>query len=243
MAKMVTLTRQQVRRLDQIAIEELGIPGVVLMENAGRGCAEEILAAIRGGGVRSGECRVAVLCGGGNNGGDGYVIARHLVNAGLACTVYAAVDPDSLRGDARVHATVVQRMGIPTNRLGGDSVSKAAAEWQSSRVIVDALLGTGFRGAVRPEMAAIIKACNDAGAQTNGQAVVVAVDVPSGLDGDTGLPSDPTIKADLTVTFVAAKSGFLKPEAKPYLGRLVVTGIGTPASLIDRVKQELPEAV
>jgi NAD(P)H-hydrate epimerase len=186
------------------------------------------------------ERRAVVLCGGGNNGGDGYVVARHLTNAGMECVIYAAVEPRSLKGDARVQADIADRMGVPIEPITDQAaLSSCAQQWKNSNVSVDALLGTGFRGDVRPEMARVIEACNEARRATTNRGIVVAVDVPSGLDCDTGQAGNPTVKADITVTFVARKIGFKAPEARPYLGRVVVAGIGTPPSLIDRVRHEV----
>jgi NAD(P)H-hydrate epimerase len=243
LAKMESLTREQVRRLDRLAIEELGIPGVVLMENAGRGCAEAILTYLREERrMKPGQSSVAVICGGGNNGGDGYVIARHLHNAGVSVTLYAAVDPGRLTGDALINATIVARMGLPMIVLEDEEdVRDMSPQWGRDQAIVDALLGTGFEGDVRPRMAAVIAKCNELRRESlvrYSDNFVVAVDVPSGLDCDTGRPSNATLRADMTVTFVAPKVGFARPEAKEWLGRLVVVGIGTPPSLAERVRKE-----
>ena len=226
------LTREQVRTIDRLAIEQLGIPGIVLMENAARSAAEAALAMLDTTGAK-----VTVLCGGGNNGGDGYAIARHLHNAGLPTTIYTATDTDRLKGDALTNYRVVHRMGLAvTPILTEAQVDEHASTWSDCDVIVDALLGTGFAapGQVREPFATIIHRCNAASAEPGGPKVL-AVDVPSGLDCDTGQPATATIRADVTVTFVAAKSGFALKCAKPWLGRLVVAGIGAPAGLIDRV--------
>ncbi|MCY3018748.1 MAG: NAD(P)H-hydrate epimerase [Planctomycetota bacterium] len=231
---MLTLSRDQLRRLDKMATEQLGIPGVVLMENAGRAVAEEALKAAAATRERDPtRVPVAVVCGGGNNGGDGYVAARHLHNAGLRVTVFSAADPARLSGDAAVHRGIAEKIGLDC-RLILDETQLHAAEPQleAAQVFVDALLGTGFTGELRPHLAAIIRRCN---ALALADRKVVAVDVPSGLDCDTGVPANPTFRADVTVTFVAMKKGFLTMQAKPYLGRVVVASIGTPPELADKV--------
>jgi len=230
---MQPLTRAQVREYDRRAIEELGVPGVVLMENAGRGAAEVAIQMLATrGGVKGAP--VAVLCGGGNNGGDGYVIARHLHLAGAAVTIHAAVDAKSLKGDALVNATIADRIAVPSTPIrDADELACAAPLWHKSHLIVDALLGTGFvsagRDAVRPHLAEVIRRCNRAHDEQLKRSLgpeVLAVDLPSGLDCDTGEPADATIVADVTVTFVGKKVGFEKPRAKGFLGRVVVVGIG-----------------
>ena len=229
---MRVLSRQQVRQVDRLAIQELGIPGVVLMENAGRGVAAvvlEVLGDRLGSDVSLG--RVVVLAGGGNNGGDGYVIARHLYNHGVGVTVCTVVDPFVLTGDAATHYRICQKMGLPVHPIcNEDQLVAESSGWGRAHVLVDALLGTGFSGTVRPHLASVIQCCND----TPGP-VVVAVDVPSGLDCDTGSPSNATVRADHTITFVAPKPGLVVPAAAPYVGRVVVADIGLPPQLVDRV--------
>ena len=225
MNETTVLTRAQVREVDRRAIEMYGLPGVVLMENAGRSVAEAVREAARPPG------RVVLLCGGGNNGGDGYVAARHLSNAGYPVVIYATRAPEALSGDAAVHAAVAARMGIvPAVVSSPQDASRAAYGWRDAAVIVDALLGTGFSGDVRSPLAELIEACNGVR-----DATVLAVDVPSGLDCDTGRPGRPTVRADVTVTFVAPKAGFRELEAKPYLGKVVVGDIGVPKGLVDAV--------
>lgn len=237
---MIVLTRDQVRRVDRLAIDELGIPGVVLMENAGRGVAEQALEMLNDPGTakhtelpRAGA--VVILCGGGNNGGDGYVAARQLHNAGVPVTLLAAKDPAGLTGDAAVHCEVCKRMGLgPDAITNPDQLENQAASWPRAALIIDALLGTGFTGEVRGHLAEVIDRCNAARAADGGPRVL-AVDVPSGLDCDTGRPFNAVVHADTTVTFVTHKQGFTADTAQRYLGRVVVAGIGTPPSLIDRV--------
>ncbi|MFI4861846.1 MAG: NAD(P)H-hydrate epimerase [Phycisphaerales bacterium JB063] len=224
------LTRAQAREVDRRAMEDLGIPGIVLMENAGINAtdvATGMLEACGGDGV-------AIVCGGGNNGGDGYVIARHLANAGRRVVVFSAADPSRLSGDAATNHTACQRMGIPILRIDdAGSLGEHAAKFAAADVLVDALLGTGYSGSqpLGPHAAAVIDAINAAGGQAGGAPLVLAVDVPSGLDCDTGEPAQPAVRADATVTFVALKRGFSAEEARPHLGEVFVVGIGTPPAL------------
>lgn len=222
MAREPSLTRDEVRDVDRRAIEQYGLPGIVLMENAGRGAAELLLDQ----GV-SGP--VVVCCGGGNNGGDGYVIARHLDLAGVAVRVAAVAPLERLTGDAAVHARVVECSQIPLTLAAEFS----GAQWDSllsgAAWIVDALLGTGMRGEVRSPYADVIDAINRA------EARVLAVDLPSGLDCDTGRPLGACVQADVTATFVARKRGFDAPGASEFTGAVHVVGIGAPRVLIDDV--------
>jgi NAD(P)H-hydrate epimerase len=234
---VLTLTRQQVRRIDQLAISEYGIPGVVLMENAARSAAEAILAEIKHElKLAAKDCRVAILCGGGNNGGDGYVIARHLHIAGVPVAIYSAIEINKLTGDAAINAQIAQKMQLELHDITHENgLREASQDWEKAQILVDALLGTGFQGELRPELANIVRRCN--AVALHGKRVI-AIDLPSGLDCDSGEPSAATIRADVTVTFVARKVGFDAAVAKPFIGRVVVVPIGAPNELIDRVAHE-----
>ena len=215
-----SLTREQSRELDRRATEEYHLPSIVLMENAGRGVAERLCCLGIGG-------RVVICCGGGNNGGDGFVIARHLDLRGYNVHVFVWADVARLQGDAAINFDVLQRSGVhieispPAGALGEQL---ATADW-----IVDALLGTGARGEPRPPVADVIEAINRAGRN------VLAVDLPSGLDCDTGAAASHTIRADHTCTFVAPKLGFTNPAALPHLGQVHVLDIGAPRKLVEEV--------
>lgn len=233
---MQPLSRDQVREADRLAIEEIGIPGVVLMENAGRTCAEVVLELIDDLRderlLRGRHARVAVLCGGGNNGGDGYVIARHLYNHGVEVALFAAKDPAELNGDAKTNANITTRMGLsPEFITDKEKLHAQRAAMEEADILVDALLGTGFSGEVRGRLVDVISVCNQLHEQG---ASVVSVDVPSGLDCDSGEPSNATVEADITVTFVAPKKGFTE-QAERYTGRIIVADIGAPPDLVERV--------
>jgi NAD(P)H-hydrate epimerase len=213
------LTREEVRDVDRRAIEEYGLPGIVLMENAGRRCAELIDAG-----------PVVICCGKGNNGGDGYVIARHLQNRGIAVEIITVCSVERLHGDARINADVARKAGFKIT-VASDPRDWLALEerLRRSKWIVDALLGTGFTGGLREPWLTAIRTVNSSSASGR---KVLAVDVPSGLDVDTGLPASECIKADVTATFVAMKPGFLQATAKPFLGRVEIVEIGVPRSLL-----------
>jgi NAD(P)H-hydrate epimerase len=212
------LSRDEVREIDRRAIDEFGMPGVVLMENAGRGTAELL--------VHFG-CKgpVAVCAGKGNNGGDGFVIARHLENRGIPVSILLCCQPDQLSGDAAVNFRIVKAAGTPLRVF--DAASDAhASDLENAEWIVDALLGTGTRGAVREPFASIINQINSSPAR------VLAVDLPSGLDCDTGQPLGPCVRADHTATFVALKRGFVEPASKEWTGAVHVIDIGVPRTML-----------
>jgi len=218
------LTCQQIRELDVLAIEHVGIPGIVLMENAGRGAAEFIHRCL----MSPATARVLILCGAGNNGGDGFVIARHLHNAGVPVTVALSAPPERSSGDAATNLHILVRMGLSLLRAyEPEGLAATRAEAEQADVIVDALLGTGSTGAPRGTMAELIQIANAAP-----RARRVAIDLPAGLDGDTGEPREPCFRAHATVTMVAPKTGLMAPAARPVVGRIVVVDIGVPRALI-----------
>jgi NAD(P)H-hydrate epimerase len=214
------LTRDEARALDRRAIDEAGVPGVVLMENAGRGCAE----LLRTLGIQG---RVVVCCGKGNNGGDGFVIARHLDNAAVDVRVLLFARPEALTGDAAINYRVLARSGPPITVFGNEvdettlHMELVGADW-----IVDALFGSGLLGAVRPPLDRVIENINATGSR------VLAVDIPSGLDADTGLPLGATIRATHTATIAAVKKGFVQPSAREWLGQMHVIDMGVPRRLL-----------
>jgi NAD(P)H-hydrate epimerase len=224
---MKPLSRDQVRRVDRLAIDELGIPGVVLMENAGRNATDLILGFAQGEDRPHGSA--VILCGGGNNGGDGYVIARHLHNRGVAVTILAHKPIDQLAGDAAINARICQRMDLDIRPVPDDPVALLAG----ADLLIDALLGTGFQGELRPDLLALIEAVNDV-RDGDDPPLIVAIDLPSGLDCDTGEPAQTAVQTDLTVTFAAPKPGLNQPAAWPYVRKFIVADIGVPPELVAR---------
>jgi NAD(P)H-hydrate epimerase len=223
------LTRAQAREIDRLALEELGIPGLVLMENAGLGATLRLLDLDW---RRTG--RVAVLCGRGNNAGDGYVVARQLVCRGLDVCLWESRGREPLPPDAEANRAVSERMGIERRPLAPLRDAEAvAAELRGFALIVDALLGTGFQGTVRPPLDAWIEGANLAHSLHG--VPIAALDLPSGLDADSGRPSNATVRADWTLTFVAPKVGFRAQGAKPWTGQVFTVPIGTPPALLERL--------
>lgn len=217
------LTRDQCRAVDRLAIHEYGIPGIVLMENAGRGTAKFVDKAGASG-------KIVVCCGRGNNAGDGFVVARHLAILGHCPEILLACSPAQLAGDALVNYRIAERAELPIHRVHGDAVEESSRRvLEGAAWVIDALLGTGARGEPRPPFDVIIQQINAVPARR------LAVDVPSGLDCDTGEPASHTVQADFTCTFVAIKRGFQRPQAKQYTGHIEVVSIGIPPVLLKRV--------
>lgn len=223
------LTCQEIRELDILAIEHVGIPGIVLMENAARAVAECVYQAL----LDPAGSQVLLLCGPGNNGGDGFVAARHLRNAGAQVAVVLAAPREKYRGDAALNLAIYERMeGTLFNATDAKQKKEIEARIGDADVIVDALLGTGSTGAPRGVIAGLVKSANAAA-----RARRVAVDIPTGLDADNGTVGELCFRADATVTFVAAKVGFAGEAARAVLGRVVVADIGVPRELIPGRKE------
>lgn len=209
------LTRAAVREIDRRAVEEYGIPGVVLMENAGRNAAE-LLARLN-----SHRERVAILCGPGNNGGDGFVIARHLDRLGITSSIFLVANSAKPSPDAATNFGVVEKMGLTISH-GHEPPDLSRFGW-----VVDALFGTGLDRPIAGPTADVVNAVNASAA------TVFAVDIPSGLDCDSGLPAGPCVRAHHTVTFVGMKVGFLTPAARPFIGEIHFADIGVPRRLVE----------
>jgi NAD(P)H-hydrate epimerase len=261
MAQPGTLTREQVRRLDKLAIEEFGIPSIVLMENAGRACAFEVERMLLSGGVARaldkltqggsrddiprnlseleawrrglGKARspVIVLCGTGNNGGDGLVVSRTLFNRGCPVETYYVGDISQAQ---EASPDVRKNLELLRGLAAGIAEVVAPAQIDSLRprlakapVIVDALFGTGLTRNVEDPQLAVIQAVNESGAP------VMSVDIPSGLDADSGNVLGLAIRAMVTVTFVAPKPGFHANAGPACCGAVKVAEIGIPRPLIE----------
>ena len=232
----IALTRRQVREVDRRAIEDYGIPGIVLMENAGRNAARIVRERFQGPQPPSTTNRfVAIVCGRGNNGGDGFVIARHLANAEIPVELFCACDPSRLTGDAATNFNIATKMGLTRHAFDTpDRIAAAAERLGKAAIVVDAVLGTGFSGMVRPPLDLVIEAMNQVGAGATGTKII-AIDVPSGLDCDSGLPCNATVRAEATITFVAMKVGFRRPDADAYTGEVHVVDIGAPPRIVQAV--------
>jgi len=215
---MKICTPSQMQEIDRKAIQEMGIPGLTLMENAGRGVYEMI---VRYFGEVEGKSAI-VFCGKGNNGGDGFVIARYLKQNGAEVQTILLGNKSEVKGDAAINLAQAEKLGIPIQQLSNPELIKIP---EDTWLIVDAIFGTGFSGEIKEPIAAVIKKINAAGK------IVVAVDCPSGLDGATGRVSNPTVKANLTVTFGLPKIGQALYPGKEYCGNLEIIDIGFPVGL------------
>lgn len=216
------LSRMQSREVDRLAIERYGLSGLVLMENAGRGVTDKLCEL----GIAG---PVVVCCGRGNNAGDGFVIARHLDLRGHPVRVLLWAEPSQLTGDAAANFAILQKTDVPIEVFRAGDPPRPTRQLAGAAWIVDALLGTGARGNPRPPLDAAIDQINNSGIP------VMAVDLPSGLDCDTGEPARPTVRATATCTFVAAKPGFFVSGAEQYTGKLYVLDIGAPPKLLTEV--------
>jgi hydroxyethylthiazole kinase-like uncharacterized protein yjeF len=215
----IVMTRAEVRAFDAWAINTLGIPGVVLMENAGRSCAELIEEKI----AQFADPRVCIFCGTGNNGGDGYVIARHLINSGINISVVVSGDRTKIKGDAKINLDILESMGFSVEQLNpeDDNITERIRTLTAEvDMIVDSLFGTGLKGRLSEQYIRVIESINALNCP------ILAVDIPSGLDCDAGQPLGAAIKADYTVTFVAVKKGFTTAQAAEYTGDVFIASIG-----------------
>ena len=213
------MTKDQVRAVDSWAINTLGISGVVLMENAGRSCAELIKEKFKA----IAKPKVCIFCGTGNNGGDGYVIARHLLNSNFKVVVVICGDRTKVKGDAKINLDILEKLGSPVEQLNlkeDDVPARVKAFTADSDMVVDGLFGTGLSGQLRDDYIQLIDCINAC------DCPILAVDIPSGLDCDNGKPLGAAVKASFTVTFVAVKKGFACESAVSYTGEIYIASIG-----------------
>ena len=256
-----TLTREQVRELDRRAIEEYGIPSILLMENAARACADEAERILRIDGVsramaklrqpgskddiprnvselerwkeklHKAEAPVVILCGPGNNGGDGLAIARTLHNRGHEVLVYFCGKLPQLEAagdDVQTNARLVRALGLEIHELqSSEQIKQARMSFAEAPLIIDALFGTGLTRTIEDPWRAVIEAANDV------ECSKLAVDIPSGLDADTGDVLGVCFRAESTVTCVAEKPGFHQAAGPMFCGQVAVAEIGIPREFIE----------
>jgi ADP-dependent NAD(P)H-hydrate dehydratase / NAD(P)H-hydrate epimerase len=229
---MKLVTAAEMRELDRLAIEEVGIPSLVLMENAGRSTYQVLrreFPQLRG--------PIVVLAGRGNNGGDGFVVARYLAHEGLPVNVLLMASRDQVRGDALVNLAILEQIGVEVEEvLGEDQLSGVTHRLSRAELVVDALLGTGLNSPVRGLLAQVIDRVNQA------RPPVLAVDIPSGLSADTGEILGAAVEAQVTVTYGLPKIGQILPPGRDLVGRLWLVDISIPPALAQGVKTELAEA-
>lgn len=214
------LSGDQIRRIDKAAVMQLGLPSLLLMENAARGVCERIQDL---GSWRS----ITILAGPGNNGGDGLAIARLLNARGLSAKTFLIRNGKSLSEDAARNFDFLEKSGMPASEVSVEILSEHIASLNCDDLIVDAMLGTGTRGELRSPYRETVSLVNDSLAK------VLSVDIPTGFDCDTGQAIEPCIQADWTVTFAAMKIGFLNSDASEYTGTVTVSDIGVPQSWLE----------
>lgn len=214
----------QMREADRQTIEDIGIAALVLMENAGR----QVVSAIEGNYAAELQGRVAILCGRGNNGGDGFVVARTLVQRGVDTSVFVIGALSGIRGDARVNLEILGRLGVTVIEVAdAQSWELHASEVSECTLIVDAIVGTGLSSAVTGVVETVIADVNASGIP------IVAVDLPTGLSADTADVFGEAIDASMTVALAAPKLPLVLPPAEARAGQIVVADIGIPLGVIE----------
>lgn len=235
---MKIVTSQQIRELDRVTSADYGVPGSLLMERAGAGVAGSIIRLCR---EQSLSKKILLVAGKGNNGGDAFVAARVLKEEGFDPLVLLAGGKEDLRGDALLHFRKMLRRRVRAREVKTETewkqlVSKERrGEFKGYSVVVDGVLGTGLKGAARGAASAAIRFINSLSAKSR----VVAIDIPSGLDSDSGAAEGEAVRADLTVTMGLPKKGLVEPRALAQVGRLEVVDIGFPDALVGKIKSDL----
>jgi ADP-dependent NAD(P)H-hydrate dehydratase / NAD(P)H-hydrate epimerase len=224
---MRVLNTEQMREADRRTIDDIGIPSIVLMENAGR----QAVAAMEAAYEDIATSRVAVMCGRGNNGGDGFVVARTLIQRGVDASVFLLGSVADVRGDARTNLEILGRIGMTVVEITN------AQEWElhfselsEVDLIVDAILGTGFRGRLNGFLETVVADLNSLGVP------IVAIDLPTGVSADTASLEGPAVEASMTVTLAAPKIPLVFPPADSHAGDLVIADIGIPLPLLDEIE-------
>ncbi|MFQ5901887.1 MAG: NAD(P)H-hydrate dehydratase [Thermodesulfobacteriota bacterium] len=223
---MKVVDAETIRRIDMRAIRDYGLPGIALMENAGRGVFEVISKEF---GELAGK-RVSIFCGKGNNGGDGMVVARHLKNRGARPVVYLLAEEDGVKGDARINLNVWKEMGGEINTiLSTSDIRRYESPVRHSALLVDAILGTGLSTEVKGVYSETIDCINSM------DIPIVSIDTPSGLDCNTGRVLGRCVDADITVTLGCPKVGLLVLDGVDYTGILEIVDIGIPSDITDDI--------
>jgi len=219
---VTTVSVDQMREVDRLMTEEVGITLLQMMENAGRSLATHARGML-GGDARGRQ--VLVLAGRGGNAGGGLAAARRLAGWGAAVTVVLAQSPNDMRGVPRQQLAILEWIGIPV-RVAADGITEPLTD---ADLVIDALIGYSLRGAPAGPVAALIRAANSSGR------AILALDLPSGLDGDSGEASDPTIRAMQTLTLALPKRGLLAAAARPWVGQLHLADISVPEKVYERL--------
>jgi NAD(P)H-hydrate epimerase len=214
---MNSITSSHARRIDEMAREKYRIPTSILMENAGRVVAAEI--------IRLKKRRIAVVCGKGNNGGDGFVCARHLLIAGKKVDVFLAGNKSRVKDDARLNLDILLNLGCKINSIDEKDLNSFKSRLGKYDLVVDAIFGVGLKGSVGGFFRGLIESIN------RRASFILSIDIPSGLDADSGKIRGACIRADTTVTFIAKKCGMVKADGPKYCGKITEKDIGFPIKI------------
>lgn len=228
---MYVVGREEMQAMERYTIEEIGLPGEVLMENAGSQVINEIVSMMKKKPGANGRHKGLILAGGGNNGGDGFVIARRLLELGWEIHLCLFASPDKINGEAKTHYQVYVNKGYPLTYVTKNNIAEMEDLIYEAPVIVDALLGTGVLGKVREQLAQAIAWVN----QYQEGKEIIAVDIPSGLCSNTGKVENIAIQATKTVTFAFPKKGFFLQQGPRYIGEWKAVDISVSPSLVEKL--------
>ncbi len=210
------LTAAQAKALDKKALEKYGISTLVLMENAGRAISNEAIKVLKS------KRKLAIFCGTGNNGGDGFCAARHLLTSGIKSEVYLIGRRKDVKNEAKINLDILIKLKQKVLEIKPENIYLIKNKIKGYKLIIDALLGVGLKGKVRPVYQEVINIINAS------KAYILSVDIPSGLDATTGKVLGTCVKADKTITFVGKKRGMIYGEGNKYCGKVLVRDIGVP---------------
>lgn len=211
------ITVAEAKELDARAFRRYGVSTLILMENAGRAIAEEAISMLK-----SSKTQVAILCGKGNNGGDGFVAARYLLTKGVNVEVFLVTGGSALREEAAINLEILRKLEQKIFNVKEDNLESVKNRIKTADLVIDGLLGIGAKGKLEGVLRQVIDVVNEL------KIPVLSIDIPSGLDADTGMSLGVSVKANRTVTFAAKKQGMVLGQGHKYCGRVVVRDLGLP---------------
>lgn len=218
---MKYVTSQKMREIDKSTIERFGIPAIILMENAGYKSAQTALNML----AKKRKKRVVCICGKGNNGGDGFVCCRHLINNGIDVDIFLLGEPPELKGNAKINYEILEKMGR-TIKILKENFYPFKTKLKKAELLIDALFGIGLSWEVKEPYKTVINLINQSGKP------ILALDVPSGLDATEGNVLGVCVKATKTITFALPKTGFIKNDGPANIGKLIIADISIPRKLL-----------
>lgn len=229
MNNVPSVTVDQMREIDRLMIEDIGVSVIMMMENASRNIAA-LVRTLLGGSVKG--KKIVILCGKGNNAGDGLGASRHLINFGASVTCFLTTKVSELRSNAKTQYSILQKIQADVREYNGSSLS--LEDFTNVDLIIDALIGYSLNGNPNDTFASFIDTANKS------KKPILAVDIPSGLNGDSGFPNDPAIKATTTITLALPKVGLLAETAKKYVGELYLTDLSVPKAVYEKIGIKTP---